>query len=431
MTVTSNNACGTATASDTYAVTVEPLPTANAGGGSATICENGTATVSGASASNGTILWTSNGDGSIADETTLTPTYTAASTDAGSVVTLTMTVTSNNACGTATASDTYAVTVNALPTVSVSGTSTICNGDPAVDFIFTGTPNAVVTYNVNGGLNTTIVLSGTGSATLSASNTVTSTVNLVSVINLSTSCSQAQTGSATVTVNPLPVITINTAAACDASLLTYTTIVDVSSGSVVTSPLANSVNNTAGDTWEVVANVGTDIVIIATNTTTTCEETLSISSPNCLCPPVSPPTSGGDVVYCVSDAIPALTASVPAGFTVNWYDATTGGTLLLSNNTSYTPLAAGTYYAESEEIVSGCLSTTRTPITLTADPLPTANAGGGSATICENGTATVSGASASNGTILWTSNGDGSITNETTLTPTYTAASTDAGSVVT
>ena len=55
---------------------------------------------------------------------------------------------------------------------------------------------------------------------------------------------------------------------------------------------------------------------------------------------------------------------------------------------------------------------------------------GGSQTICSNSSATVNGASAANGTILWTHNGAGNITSgEDILTPTYTAASEDAGSL--
>ncbi|RYE19098.1 MAG: T9SS type A sorting domain-containing protein [Sphingobacteriales bacterium] len=98
-------------------VTFDPLPTASAGG-NATICANGSKQISGATASNGTILWTGNGAGSIAGETSLTPTYTAAAGDAGKTVTLTMTVTSNNTCGSATATATYTIAVTPLPSVS-------------------------------------------------------------------------------------------------------------------------------------------------------------------------------------------------------------------------------------------------------------------------------------------------------------------------
>src|SRR5476649_1518017 len=122
----------TATATATYSVTVDGLPAATAGG-SAEICQNGSATVSGASATNGTILWTSNEAGTITNGTTTAPTYTAAAGDAGSIVTLTMTVTSNNACGTATATATYSVTVDGLPTATAGGSAEICqNGSATV-----------------------------------------------------------------------------------------------------------------------------------------------------------------------------------------------------------------------------------------------------------------------------------------------------------
>lgn len=40
----------------------------------------------------------------------------------------------------------------------------------------------------------------------------------------------------------------------------------------------------------------------------------------------------------------------------------------LSNSTTFEPTVAGTYYAQTRVIVSGCLSATRTPVTLTIHP---------------------------------------------------------------
>ena len=94
MTVTSNNACSTLYTPVTvnHTINIRANPTASAGG-SQTICANGTALISGASASNGTIAWTENGSGSItAGSTTLTPTYTPALGDTGTTRTMTMTV---------------------------------------------------------------------------------------------------------------------------------------------------------------------------------------------------------------------------------------------------------------------------------------------------------------------------------------------------
>ncbi|NNT71386.1 hypothetical protein HKT18_04065, partial [Flavobacterium sp. IMCC34852] len=98
------------------------------------------------------------------------------------------------------------VTVNPLPTATISGTATVCSGD-TVTISFSGTPNAVVTYNVNSGTNQTIALNGNGNAVFtSAPLSASTTYNLVSVTNPSTTCSQTQTVSAVITVNTAPVI---------------------------------------------------------------------------------------------------------------------------------------------------------------------------------------------------------------------------------
>ncbi|WP_425597771.1 immunoglobulin domain-containing protein, partial [Winogradskyella flava] len=79
-------------------------------------------------------------------------------------------------------------------------------------------------------------------------------------------------------------------------------------------------------------------------------------------------------------------ASVNAGETIDWYDAASGGTLLLSDNTSFTPTGPGTYYAETRVLVSGCTSAIRTAVTLTEFALPTVEAGTYAA-LCEDATA--------------------------------------------
>jgi len=67
--------------------------------------------------------------------------------------------------------------------------------------------------------------------------------------------------------------------------------------------------------------------------------------------------------------------TVGAGETADWYDQATGGTLLLSGNTTFMPTAPGTYYAEARVIISGCTSSIRTVVTLTENPLPSVTLG--------------------------------------------------------
>ncbi|SNY95500.1 T9SS type B sorting domain-containing protein, partial [Flagellimonas pacifica] len=137
-------------------------------------------------------------DGTSVQAQSTTATYTTTTLADGQEVTVRVVNTTTGCEATSTGITT---TVNALPTASVSGTATICSEDTAVDFTFSGTPDAQVTYNIDGGADTTITLDGSGNATLTASNTATSTLNLVSVQNTTTNCDQSLTGSATVAVN--------------------------------------------------------------------------------------------------------------------------------------------------------------------------------------------------------------------------------------
>jgi hypothetical protein len=70
-----------------------------------------------------------------------------------------------------------------------------------------------------------------------------------------------------------------------------------------------------------------------------------------------------------------ISASTGAGETIDWYADASGGTALLSGNGSFSiPNISGTttYYAEARNAVSGCISSVRTPLTVTVIPLPTA-----------------------------------------------------------
>jgi large repetitive protein len=119
-------------------------------------------------------------------------------------------VSTTNALGTticsATINSTKNVIFSIIPTVAISGTTTICNGNNA-NVTFTGTPNAVVTYTINGGTNQTLTLNAVGIGVINNASSITNTYNLVSVSN--TTCSQLQNGTAVITVNTMPTATIS------------------------------------------------------------------------------------------------------------------------------------------------------------------------------------------------------------------------------
>lgn len=112
---------------------------------------------------------------------------------------------------------------NVLPIAnSLTATSaSICSGT-STSVSFTGTPDAVITYQVNGGANQTVTLDSTGNAVVQTGNlSSNSTYTAVSAsFPGPLSCSQVLDGSATttVTVNPLSTATISgTQAVCEGS----------------------------------------------------------------------------------------------------------------------------------------------------------------------------------------------------------------------
>lgn len=121
---------------------------------------------------------------------------------------------------------TNTVTVNPLPTATISGNTSVCSGETAT-LLFSGTPDAIVTYTIDGGASQTITLDNTGNASLVTNAlTATTTYTLVSVATANAPiCTQNQTGAVVITVNNLPTVTISgTTTVCfgNAAIISFT-----------------------------------------------------------------------------------------------------------------------------------------------------------------------------------------------------------------
>ncbi len=178
------------------------------------------------------------------------------------------------------------------------------------------------------------------------------------------------------TILPRPTISVTNSPRCVFRLFSPTTYqmeVTVNTGTV--SSTAGTVTNTSGNVWEI-NNVssGTNIVVTVTDGNG-CINQLPVTAPNCSCPVVSSPTIGGDKSYCTGDTVPSITASVGLGETVDWYDSASGGTLLLLDNTAYSPIGPGTFYAEARNSTTNCLSGSRTAIIVSEDTPSTTSIG--------------------------------------------------------
>ncbi len=121
---------------------------------------------------------------------------------------------------------------------------------------------------------------------------------------------------------------------------------------------------------------------------------------------VAAPAGGPNQVgtQCPPAAPPTLTAgaTVPAGHTVVWYTAATGGSVVASPTLS--SIGTVTYFAASNNTGSGCESATRTPVTLTITAATPANiTAAGVTTFCQGGSVQLN-ANAGGSSYLW-SNG--------------------------
>jgi uncharacterized protein (TIGR02145 family) len=105
------------------------------------------------------------------------------------------------------------VTVNPLPTATISGPTQVCLNASSPNIVFTGasaTPPYLFTYNINGGPVQSVISVGNIALVPVPTNSLGSkTYTLLGVQDGSaTTCYQAQAGSHTITVNPLPVVSI-------------------------------------------------------------------------------------------------------------------------------------------------------------------------------------------------------------------------------
>ncbi|MES2427562.1 MAG: gliding motility-associated C-terminal domain-containing protein [Bacteroidota bacterium] len=92
------------------------------------------------------------------------------------------------------------------------------------------------------------------------------------------------------------------------------------------------------------------------------------------------PVTGGDQVVCATNPIQTLTAAATtdAGNTITWYDAATGGNIVVAPTLN--TVGTKTYYAQSSN--GTCTSLTRTAVTLTINASSVAPVSGGDQIIC-------------------------------------------------
>lgn len=262
------------------------------------------------------------------------------------------------------------VTAGPTAITPVATTANICEGEDA-EFTITGTPGDIITYSLDGGTTpVSVTLDATGIATVTETTTTADiTMEISSIESGTCTLNLVPATSATVMVNTAPALDPTTTATCSADLATYDVDVVVNAGNITnTSEGVLTGNTITGIT------AGNDITITVDNNG--CIRDLDITAPDCSCPVIDIPVNANNPSICFGTATPDLSVDLGTnGDAINWYNASTAGTLL-GTGTTYssgeTAVGTYTYYAEAIETVSGCTSN-RIPVTLNINAMPVAD----------------------------------------------------------
>lgn len=387
--VTGANGCGQ-TQSGSATVTINPLPGASISG-TTSVCRGGSAALT-FTGVNGTLpytfTYTINGGApqfvsTISGNSVIVPVNTS---NAG-VYTYALTQVSDmNGCA-AVASGSAVITVNELPTATISGDANICiNAAPPV-ITFTGS-NGIApytfSYNINGGPTQTVISTGNVATVLAPTNVAGSFVyNLTSVSDASaTICGQIQSGNISVNVSPSSVggTLSGSTSVCT---LTNSTLLTLTGYTGTITGWESS--NDGGATWLPITNTTANYT--ATGLFQTTQYRVLVQSGSCTVANSTVATitvmgvsAGGTVsgsaTVCAGANSGGLTLTGHSGAILRWESSVNGGASwsAIANTTTgltYTNIVQTTHY---RAIVanSPCAEAASTPAVITVNARPTA-----------------------------------------------------------
>ena len=284
----------------------------------------------------------------------------------------------DNTCNTTPTVATGTWTVTVTPSVTINAfspaTSTRCQGAGTVTTTTTASNSTGITYSLDA---TTAAFTGnsinssTGAVTYAAGWSGTTTITASAA-----GCNGPVTTTHVVTVTPT--VTINafspaTSARCQgAATVTTTTTASNSTGITYSLNAAsitggNSINASTGAvTYAAGWNGTTTITASAAGCNGPATTTLSITA---ISLPNVPTAGNNNKIYTGIANTTSISATPADGATIDWYAAATGGSALSTGSNLYIPTAvnAGTYtfFAEARNTSTGCVSASRTAVTLT------------------------------------------------------------------
>lgn len=437
----SNTTC--ASTFDTVDVLITPAPVVNAGPPTTSICEGSNYIVPSGSASvqnvdTNTIIWTKGtGDGTLVSANSLTPTYIPGPNDiASGSVTLRLSASGNNACSTPV-SDNLILNIIKEPVVNAGADITVCEGSINVAASIQNPGTILWTTSGSGHFIDPTVSSPIYIPSNSDLNT---TVTLSVTVTPMSPCGTTKSDSVLYRINAKPTVV----AGGDATICQTTPTYQLQS--TVTNSSSITWTSTGTGTFDNIHNEDpvytlspNDILIgSVTFTVTTTQAGCTNAQDTMVLTIQKNPIANAGIAQtiCQGDFV-TIPGSASNASSVSWSRNGGLGTFINTNTTTptYTSTVSESgmvYLTLVANAIAPCTVSSSSQTSITIVPKPTADAGN-NAQICEGDTYTVNSASATNYVSLqWASNGDGTFTGATTLTPTYTPGASDKsnGSVV-
>ena len=278
------------------------------------------------------------------------------------------------------------ITVNPVPTATISGSKRICINSTPPDITFTGAGGTLpytFTYTVNAGPAQTITTSGgSSSVTLPASTLApgTFTYHLVSVKDGSASgCSQPQPGDAIIQVSdvfPNPLFTFDPSVCLPNALVQFQNNSNIADGTPLTYlwSFGDGNTSTAFAPSHVYVAVGPFNVDLQATSDAGCVKDLLIPMNNIHPHPITNFTTDRPSVCVVGTAVFADNSDPLDGTITSWTWDMGNGTSQTGPSFPYTYLAADTFYVSLHITTSyGCVGDTTKPFPVY--DYPTVNAG--------------------------------------------------------
>jgi YVTN family beta-propeller protein len=259
----------------------------------------------------------------------------------------------------------FTIKVNPMPSASIAGTTSLCQGGPTMAVNLTGSGGVkpyTFAYKINGGAEQTVSTSGTSDVISLFPSTVaagTFTYDLVSVKDASSSaCLNTATGAAVITVKATPATpTISTSSSTTICAGGNVTLTSSAASGNQWYRNGSLISSAAGQTYAA-TTAGTYTVKVTESGCTSAESAGTTVVVNAV--PSTPTVStSGSTTICTSGSV-TLTSSATSGN--QWYN----GTTLLTGQTGQTYIATTNGNYNVKVTTAGCTSATSATVAVSA-----------------------------------------------------------------